>query len=74
MLELPDGEVVVTVLDEGSGFDPARLQSSDDGQQSFGLASIRERLELLGGRMELHSRPGIGTHAVLHVPLPSAMR
>ena len=70
-LARPEGEIVVTVRDEGRGFDPSL--SRESGEESFGLASVRERLDLLGGRMEIHSRPGLGARVVLHVPLPSGL-
>lgn len=48
---------VLTIVDDGSGFDPDAPRSS----QSFGLQSMRERAESLGGRFELRSAPGGGT-------------
>lgn len=59
----------VVVRDDGSGFDPS-LAASDSGQQkSFGLLSIRERLGLLGGRMDIDSERGEGTAVTLTAPL-----
>lgn len=59
-------EVVITVVDDGDGFEPATL---DLGSRSgFGLFSIRERLTYLGGRLELWSEPGSGTRVTLHCP------
>lgn len=57
-------DVVVEVSDEGRGFDPAAVSS----QRGFGLYSVRRRLELLGGRFEITSAPGGGTHVTLSVP------
>lgn len=60
--------VHVSVADDGVGFDPASAESSsDDG--GFGLFSIRERLGLLGGGMEIETEPGEGTVAILSAPL-----
>jgi len=60
----------VCVLDEGAGFDPEQLHKrkprSDGG---FGLTSAHERLNLLGGSIEVDSAPGLGTAIVLHIPL-----
>jgi PAS domain S-box-containing protein len=64
-------ELKVTVSDEGTGFDPARMPSDPAGGK-FGLFSIRERLAALGGSFEIHSAPGRGTRAVIRVPLPKA--
>jgi signal transduction histidine kinase/ActR/RegA family two-component response regulator len=56
------------VIDQGTGFDmSAGWPSSHDG--AFGLLSIRERVEPLGGRLEIVSVPGQGTSAKLIVPL-----
>jgi CheY-like chemotaxis protein len=56
------------VMDQGAGFDmSAGWPSSHDG--AFGLLSIRERVEPLGGRLEIVSVPGQGTSAKLIVPL-----
>jgi signal transduction histidine kinase len=49
------GTVVVTIRDDGHGFDPV---SSPGG---FGLAGMRERAELLGGALEIRSAPGQDT-------------
>ncbi len=56
--------LVLVVSDEGSGFEPEL--SPQDG---FGLRSIRQRLDLLGGRFEMEAAPGNGTRARLIVPL-----
>ncbi len=64
----------VEIIDKGSGFDP-RIQetsSASAGQSGLGLFSIRDRLRLLGGRVEVQSAPGCGTQIILNVPLSSA--
>lgn len=62
--ETDDGFLALDVSDAGPGFDP--LVGSAPG--SLGLAGMRERAELLGGRMEVSSAPGSGTR--VHVLLP----
>lgn len=64
-------EVKITVVDSGVGFDvqEARRKMLQDG--SFGLFSIGERLEQLGGRLVLDSAPGQGTRATVAVPAAS---
>jgi PAS domain S-box-containing protein len=68
-----DDMVRVVVADAGAGFDPAtaNIRPSTGG---MGLFSIRERLQLLGGNMELESRPGQGTRIIMIArrPLPVA--
>ena len=64
-----DRELWISVEDNGIGFDPAALSRSGDPHTKFGLLSIRERMELLGGACEISSSPGVGTLAVLRLPL-----
>ena len=56
-LGLVGNPAVLTVRDDGAGFDPTSPRSP----QSFGLQSMRERAESLGGDFELESAPGSGT-------------
>ncbi len=58
-------DLAVTVCDEGAGFD-TREAFADGG--GFGLFSIHERLELLGGRLVMRSDPDKGSTFVLRVP------
>ena len=62
----------VTVSDSGAGFDPEALKKAGEVGGGFGLFSIRERLELLGGRMDIDSAPGRGSRFVLTAPLGQA--
>lgn len=59
----------VDVSDDGVGFDPARVYAYGIRDKSFGLLSIRERIGLLGGSMEIDSRVGGGTTVCLRAPL-----
>ncbi|HEX7148320.1 MAG TPA: sensor histidine kinase [Actinomycetota bacterium] len=61
--------VVLEVHDDGIGFDPAAEQQG--GLDHFGLAGMRERVELAGGTWTVWSRPGSGT--VLTASLPKAL-
>ena len=60
-------DIVVCVEDDGDGFDPRTIESAS--KKRYGLFSIRERLDYLGGCLELISSPGHGCKAVLKVPL-----
>lgn len=62
------GWLWLSVRDEGVGFDPARADRSS-AAGGFGLFSVRERLEYLGGRLEVDSAPGRGTRVTLWAPL-----
>jgi signal transduction histidine kinase len=54
-----DGEaVVMAVRDDGRGFDPERVRPAENGDAGLGLTGMRERLRLLGGRLELSSAAG----------------
>ncbi len=61
-----EGELRVAVVDPGVGFDPSRVEAGDGG--GFGLFSVRERLGLLGGRLEIDTAPGRGTRVSIFVP------
>jgi len=61
----------LTVSDRGVGFDVARAEAGPKGDPpgvGFGLFSIRERLQGLGGSMELEAAPGRGTTVTLIAP------
>jgi PAS domain S-box-containing protein len=60
----------VTVSDRGIGFDPAALQNTEE--SGFGLVSVRERLELMGGKLEISSSPGKGASFSLILPPEAA--
>ena len=56
--------IYLSVSDRGRGFDPQGLREA----AGFGLLSIRERIELLGGRMKIRSAPGQGSTFFIVVP------
>lgn len=64
-----ENEICIEVLDDGIGFDLARIQPLTDKTGGFGLFNIQERLDFIGGNIEIHSQPGVGTRIVLHAPL-----
>jgi PAS domain S-box-containing protein len=69
-LRRSDDVLDVCVLDEGQGFDPEQLRRPRPRSAGgFGLTSAQERLNLLGGSIDVDSSPGVGTSIVLHVPL-----
>ena len=62
--------IEICVEDDGCGFlSEAGLKKNSDLGGGFGLFSIRERLAILGGRLELQSSPGQGTIALVTIPL-----
>jgi PAS domain S-box-containing protein len=64
-IEEGDGEVMISVRDDGRGF------SIDDPRKpdSFGLVGLRERAYLLGGEATIISAPGQGTNVEVRLPL-----
>jgi signal transduction histidine kinase len=62
-----DGDAVtVSVRDDGVGFDPATTS------EGFGLVGMRERLELIGGHVQVSSAPGQGTEVRAELPVSGA--
>ena len=64
-----NGQIKVVVSDAGEGFDPSRPQVDRHEGSGFGLFNIRERLDWLGGSLEIRSAPGQGTRATLIAPM-----
>ncbi len=60
------GRVRIEVSDDGRGFDQAKVEGG------FGLVGMRERVDLVGGSLELESTPGSGT--VINAELPARHR
>jgi signal transduction histidine kinase len=64
VLNRRDGLVTAVIEDDGRGFEPG----SDE--EGLGLLGMKERLELIDGRLTVESREGSGTTIVAEVPLP----
>jgi signal transduction histidine kinase len=62
-LKLNDSGLNIVIADNGRGFDPN--SGNSDGN---GLHNMQRRLQEIGGRLELNSRPGHGTSVLLFVP------
>jgi signal transduction histidine kinase len=62
-------EVTIEIEDDGKGFDPAILSAPPDAGAALGLMGMQERVELLGGTIEIDSAPGQGTRVALRVPI-----
>ena len=68
MRRLPHA-LVVTIEDDGLGFDQTRLEQEHD-RPGVGLVGIRERASRLGGSCRLDTEPGKGTRLTMELPLP----
>lgn len=61
-------QVVLTVIDDGIGFDPNSVRENALQTQHLGLLGMRERAELVGGSIKLTSQPGKGSQIQIIVP------
>ena len=59
------------IADNGVGFDTFENPLGADEMGGYGLLSIAERAEIVGGRLNIRSRPGSGTTVTATIPLPS---
>jgi PAS domain S-box-containing protein len=69
-----DDRIRVEVRDDGCGFGPQAAPAGGRGLGGFGLFEVRERLDYIGGSLEILSSPSGGTTAVLLAPLSSAAK
>ena len=69
-LEFMDKDLKLYVFDDGKGFNVESLKiSNSDMNSGFGLFSMKERVELLGGKFEINSQIGKGTRISISIPL-----
>jgi signal transduction histidine kinase len=68
LLRSTDTLLELNVEDDGIGFD---VDGAVAQPKSFGLKGMRERVALLGGRLEIRSSPGHGAAIAVHLPIPS---
>jgi len=68
-MEQAGAELMITIQDDGVGFDTARLVQDNQANKGFGLFSVQERMTDLGGKLEIISQPGTGSKLVLHLPV-----
>ncbi len=66
LLDLDSARVRVTVEDNGKGFDPQVVLAGK--HKTTGLPALRERMDLLGGSLQIDSQVGQGARLVLDVP------
>jgi PAS domain S-box-containing protein len=69
-----NGEVRLTVRDDGRGFDSAAALRSSAGKGRLGLHGMRERAALLGGMLGIESKRGVGTTVSVTVPVGAGPR
>ncbi|MFI7002329.1 GAF domain-containing protein [Nocardia sp. NPDC050175] len=59
------------IADDGIGFDTSERPLGANEMGGYGLLSMAERAELVGGRLSIRSRPGSGTTVTVKIPLES---
>jgi signal transduction histidine kinase len=64
-----DDQISVEVEDDGAGFDVSRMTQPRASGEGLGLLGMRERVALLGGRLDIESEPDRGTRVVAVLPL-----
>jgi signal transduction histidine kinase len=69
-LAADNGHLVLSVLDDGCGFNTAVLTEAE----ALGVAGMRERAALVGGKLSVSSRPGDGSRVEFRVPLEGYLR
>ncbi len=67
-LEYLDGEVIISLEDDGQGFDPSRRT-----RFGMGLQGLRERFFMLSGNLDIESAPGKGTRLYGSLPIPKSI-
>lgn len=67
-----DDQVHLVICDSGRGFDPQDLVPSSLPAQGFGLASVCQRLQWIGGSVDIDSAPGLGTRITISAPSQSS--
>jgi PAS domain S-box-containing protein len=63
-LEQQDGQLILTVEDNGQGFEMEKIGS----KQTLGILGMKERCQMMGGTFKIKSAPGEGTAVVVAVP------
>jgi light-regulated signal transduction histidine kinase (bacteriophytochrome) len=69
ILEATDREVRLIIEDNGKGFLWRESDAATEPSSRLGLLGIRERLALIGGRLEIETLPGHGATLLIHVPI-----
>jgi two-component system NarL family sensor kinase len=68
-LEGQNGRVRLKIEDNGQGFDPDPASQKE--RQTWGLQIMRERIESIGGTVQIESQPGQGTRVIFEIERPS---
>jgi len=70
-LKFDNGRLILEITDQGIGFDPNTVGT---GRETLGLASMRERAEMMGGGLTVAAGPGEGTRLRVEIPADATYR
>lgn len=68
-VEFKDSALGIEIEDDGKGFDVSAVSRRADKTEGLGLAGMEERVTLIGGKLNIESQPGRGTHITVAVPV-----
>lgn len=66
-IEAAKDTITMVIKDNGKGFDVKEMKGSKD-KKSFGLIGMKERIDLLEGKLTIDSKVGLGTFIMIQVP------
>jgi len=70
-LERKDSIISASIEDNGRGFDLEKVGQLESSERGFGIVGMQERVSLLGGKIDIQSRPDLGTFIRIEVPYPN---
>jgi PAS domain S-box-containing protein len=68
-VKFDEDKITVTISDNGTGFEPPEDLGALTPTGKLGLAGMQERVQLLGGKLKLESKPGKGTKVIVEAPV-----
>lgn len=71
-LQRVDEQAMMTLSDDGCGYDLSAVRTEEDYSRGLGLAGMQERASLVGGKVTVESEPGQGTMVRVMLPVPAA--
>ncbi|MEW6661248.1 MAG: sensor histidine kinase [Bacillota bacterium] len=72
-MEFLNGRVNLLIADDGKGFNLDEAINTMD-KDTFGLMGMRERVELLDGKIGIKTSPGKGTQVIVQIPIESGLK
>jgi PAS domain S-box-containing protein len=68
VLSVRKADISLSVEDNGKGFEPSEIGESAQGWAGSGIVGMRERAEIMGGKMDVETSPGSGTTILVRIP------